>query len=94
MQVFYQAWGVAQQFLHADARVPGEAALPRPPDRQVGRYLEERREFPVVEVIEALGPLAQPELLSSIQREAALVGSEEIETETRVLEAPIPRVQK
>lgn len=63
MEVFYSGWQIIQQFIHADAQVPGEVFLPRPPDRQVCRHLEERREFPVLDVIEALGPLAQPELL-------------------------------
>jgi hypothetical protein len=39
MQVFYEGWGVARQFLYADARVPAEVNLPRPPERQVARYL-------------------------------------------------------
>ena len=92
MQTFYQGWVVVQQFLHADAKVPKEVFLPRPPDRQVARFLEERREYPVVEVIDALGPLAQPELLDSAQRVAALAGSEDIAMETAVIEAPMPRV--
>lgn len=94
MQVFYQGWNVAQQFLHADARLPSEVALPRPPERQAARWLEERREHPVLAVIDALGPLAQPELLTSAQREAATVGSEEIVAETGVLEVPMPHISR
>src|SRR5271157_3590287 len=63
MQVFYQGWEVVVQFLAADARLPREVSLPRPPSRQVARFLEERREYSVVEVIEALQPMAQPHLL-------------------------------
>jgi len=63
MEVFYRGWGIVQQFISADARVPREVELPLPSDRQVAKYLADRREFPVVEVIEALGPLSQPELL-------------------------------
>ncbi len=97
MQIFYEGWVVARQFLYADAKVPGEAFLPRPPERQVARYLEDRREFPVVEVIKALGPLAQPELLDSTQRDAAVVdapirGTKAAQGETAVLEAPMPRL--
>lgn len=94
MQTFYQAWGVAQQFLHSDAYMPAAVSLPRPPDRQVARYLEERREYPVVDVIAALGPLAQPELLQSAQRDAFLSGSEDVTMETAVLEAPMPRLRR
>lgn len=73
MEVFYNGWKVVQQFLAADADVPKEVALPRPPERQVARYLAERRDFPVGEVIEVLGPLAQPELLETSERKASLV---------------------
>jgi hypothetical protein len=57
MEVFYQGWAIVQQFLRADAQMPGEVYLPRAADRQVCRYLEERREYPVVQVLEALQPL-------------------------------------
>lgn len=65
MEVFYQGWQIVQQFIHADAQVPREVNLPRPADRQVCRFLEERRDFPVVDVLAALVPLAQPELLAT-----------------------------
>lgn len=65
MEVFYQGWQIVTQFLHADANVPKEVFLPRPADRQVCRYLHERRDFPVLDVIEALKPLAQPHLLQT-----------------------------
>ncbi len=65
MQIFYQGWQIVKQFLHAEAYVPKEANLSRPSDRQVCRFLEEKREFPVVDVLEALFPLAQPELFYS-----------------------------
>jgi len=63
VETFYKAWEVVAQFLNADAQVPKEVALSRPPARTVARYLADRREFEVVDVIEALGPLSQPELL-------------------------------
>src|SRR2546427_3009054 len=72
MQVFYQAWEVVVQFLAADAQLPREANLPRPPSRQVARYLEDRRVFSVVQVIEALEPLAQPELLRTEEAAATV----------------------
>ncbi len=65
MEIFYQGWGIVQQFIRADARCPKEVALPRPPERQVARYLEDRRDFPVVDVLDALIPLSQPELLET-----------------------------
>jgi hypothetical protein len=95
MQVFYQAWEVVVQFLNADARVPKEHFLPRPASRQVARYLEERREFSVTQVIEALGPLSQGNLLRTKESVAHLVETQEARTETTTsLLAPIPRPTK
>ena len=93
MEVFYAGWGVVQQFIAADARLPKEIALPRQPDRQVARYLADRREFAVLDVIEALGPLAQPGLLQTDQQDAALVSRREkpVEVETGAVVAPIAR---
>jgi hypothetical protein len=91
MEVFYQGWQVAQQFIFADAKIPKEVALPRAPERQVARYLADRREFPVVDVIEALGPLGQPELLHTTTRTADVVERRQAGSDTNTLEAPMPR---
>ena len=92
MQVFYQAWEVVVQFLFSDARLPREANLPRPPSRQVARFLEDRRDFSVVEVIEALEPLAQPYLLRTEESSAEVRETRKPETETTSsLLAPMPR---
>ncbi len=56
METFYQGWSVVKQFIEADAKVPKEVALPRAPERQVARYLEDRREIPEKDVNEALTP--------------------------------------
>lgn len=91
MQAFYQAWEVVVQFLDSDAKLPTEARLPRPPSRQVARYLEDRRDFPVVDVIEALNPLAQPHLLRTQEGQVNLVETRQASTETTsALLAPIP----
>lgn len=63
METFYNAWTTVQQFIAADAQLPREVALPRPAQRQVARMLQDRRNFPIVDVIEALNVLAQPHLL-------------------------------
>ncbi|HDR8937056.1 hypothetical protein LGM38_17740 [Burkholderia vietnamiensis] len=63
MELFYHAWAIVQTFISADAKVPREVALPAPSHRMVAQILADRREFPVVDVVEALAPLAQPELL-------------------------------
>jgi hypothetical protein len=92
MQAFYQAWEVVVQFLAADARLPKEAGLPRPPSRQVARYLEDRRDFPVKDVIAALDPLAQPHLLRTKEHGAAVIETRKVLTETTTaLLAPMPK---
>ncbi len=91
MQVFYQAWEVVVQFLAADAHLPKEASLPRPPSRQVATYLDDRREFPVTDVINALGPLSQPHLLRTEESSASLIETREKRTETTTaVLAPMP----
>ncbi len=94
MQVFYQGWGVIQQFVEADAQVPREVYLSRPAERQVARYLEERREFPVVDVIDALRPISQPELLRTQERDADLVSRRETKPDVEVgaVVAPMARM--
>lgn len=54
METFYKGWEIVRFFLAEDAKLPREAALPRPPARHVARLLDERREFPVVEVVDHL----------------------------------------
>lgn len=91
METSYQGWSVVQQFIAADAKVPKEVALPRAPERQVAHYLADRREFPVKDVIEALAPLSQPELLRTDVRDADIVDRREAESITGALEAPMAR---
>jgi len=54
MQTFYECWRIIQAFLEADATVPREVSLPNPAHREVARILAERREFTVLEVIDAI----------------------------------------
>ena len=93
MEVFYEGWSVMRQFIAADAVIPPEVSLPRQPVRQVARYLEERREFPVVDVIAALRPLAQPELSQTEEQPAMLISRRESnpDVETGAVVAPIAR---
>jgi hypothetical protein len=91
MEVFYRAWFIVKQVLSSDARMPREVALPQPADRQVARLLVERREFPVLEVIEALAPLAQPELLRSDLRRASTVDRRRAPSAVTTVVAPFPK---
>ena len=88
MEIFYQGWGIVQQFIRADARCPKEVALPRPPERQVARYLEDRRGFPVVDVLDALIPLSQPELLETLTHKASTLVSPEKPSRVEAMIAP------
>lgn len=94
MQIFYQAWEVVVQFLGADARVPKPVHLPRPPSRQAASFLEDRRQYPVIEVIDALRQLAQPELLRTVEREASVKETRRDTTSTTsAILAPVAKTQ-
>lgn len=90
MEVFYQGWQIVQQFIHADAKVPKEVSLPRPSDRQVCRFLEERRDYAVLDVIDALRPLAQPHLLSTEEDTLEVRLRKGSESNTSLIIAPVP----
>ncbi|MCL9849240.1 hypothetical protein RSP673_010495 [Ralstonia solanacearum P673] len=92
MELFYHAWGIVQQFLAADAKVPREVALPTPAHRMVAQILEDRRQFPVLDVVEALGPLAQPELLRTDERDRTRDLTRDAEPIVDTLIAPVSRV--
>lgn len=94
MEIFYKGWGIVQQFIAADAQVPKEVALPRPAERQVARYLSDRRKFRVLEVVEALMPLSQPELLETSTQEARLIPRREEEYKVGAVIAPMPKKSK
>lgn len=92
METFYLAWETVQQFLFADAKLPSEVNLPRPAQRAVARYLADRRAYKVLDVIEALTPLAQPELLRTEEDEVNVVALKTTEERTTTsLLAPEPR---
>ena len=73
MEIFYRGFGVVQQVLRADGQMPKEVALPNSADRQVARQLVERRDYPVLDVVDVLDPLAQPELLVTDEVDPELV---------------------
>lgn len=91
MEAFYVSWGIVKQFLDADANLPREVSLPIPFQRQVASELASRRDFNVVDVIDALRPLAQPHLLSNSQLNAKVdVISGDIIPSTII--SPIPTI--
>jgi hypothetical protein len=90
MQIFYEGWRIVQAFVVADAQVPREVSLPSPVHREICRILAERREFPVVDVIDALAAFAQPQLLET---ETEQVSLQDVagDAETSTLVAPMSR---
>jgi hypothetical protein len=88
MQVFYEGWQIVQAFLAADAKVPTEAALPRPPMRQVASMLADRREYPVTAVLDGLAALAQPELLKTQEETADVVVTRGSQIEVQTVIVP------
>jgi len=90
METFYQGWGIVQQFINADALMPKEVFLPRPAERQVAKYLLDRRAYPVLDVVEALKPLSQPELLETEEIQANYVSRGEEESKVGAIVAPRP----
>ncbi|NYG32506.1 hypothetical protein HZU83_06335 [Sphaerotilus montanus] len=62
MEVFYSSFFAVKQFLLADAKVPRPVALPNSADRFLAQQFEDRREFTVLEIIEYMYPLGQPDL--------------------------------
>ncbi|MFF5496300.1 MULTISPECIES: hypothetical protein [Streptomyces] len=92
VETFYMAWEVVVAFLAADAQLPKEAALPRPAARTVARYLADRREYPVLDVVEALAALSQPGLLETQSAAADLVrsGGTSADVVTSAVLAPNP----
>lgn len=95
MQLFYTAWGIVQQFIAADAQMPKEVNLPIPADRQAIRELVSRREYPIVEVVEALEPLSQRELTEQISRNIDVTIEKAGETNlNNTILAPVPTIAK
>lgn len=80
MELFYTSWGIVQQFIAADAQMPREVSLPVPADRQAVKELVARREFPIVDVVDALEPLAQPNLTEQVNQTVDLVTAKEGES--------------
>lgn len=91
MELFYRAWILIQAFLAADAQLPKEVDLPEGPRRLVARELAERRDFPVVDIMEALGSFAQPELLETTAQDAEIEVTRGDDVELEAVVAPVAR---
>jgi hypothetical protein len=65
VQIFYEGWKIVQALCAGDFQMPGAADIPNPLHREVARIYAERREFPIMDVIDAIRKFAQPELLTT-----------------------------
>lgn len=69
MEMFYKSFPLVRAFLLADAEIPKPVDLPDAEDRLITGQLRERREFPILEVIDALTGMAQPNLVERAEVE-------------------------
>lgn len=92
MELFFSAWGIVQQFIQADARMPADVSLPIPSHRQVCRELVSRRDFAVVEVVAALHAIAQPHLLTTDTTQAPQRALGEGEILVEGIISPVPKI--
>lgn len=65
MELFYKSFFLVKAFLQADAKVPPPVRLPDAEDRYITAELEARRDFPIVEVVDALRDMSQRDLLET-----------------------------
>lgn len=64
MQFFYSAWRIVYHFIKNDAKVPHERYLAGIEELQIAKYLEQKRDVPVLELVnDDLKRLAHPTLL-------------------------------
>lgn len=64
MELFHSAFFTLKQLLLADAKLPKPVNLPNSADRFVAQQFEDRRMFAVLDIIEAMYPLGQLDLVS------------------------------
>jgi hypothetical protein len=65
MEVFYEGWRIVQALCASDFNMPGEIDIPSAIHREVAKVYVERRNFSVLDVIEATAKFAQPHLLET-----------------------------
>lgn len=64
MQFFYSAWRIVSYFIKNDAKIPHERVLAGIEELRVAKYLEQKRDVPVLELVDDdLKRLAHPTLL-------------------------------
>ncbi len=64
-ELYYKSFFLVRAFLKADAEVPSHVNLPDAEDRFITEELQKRRQFPVLEVVEAIRAMSQESLLTT-----------------------------
>lgn len=64
VELFYKAFFLTRAFMLADARIPKPVHLPDSEDRFVTQELEARRDFPLIDVLDTLTSMGQPDLVT------------------------------
>jgi hypothetical protein len=65
MELFYKSFFLVRSFLRSDARIPSEVELPDAEDRYIAGELQQRRNFPLLAVLDAIRGMSQSSLLVS-----------------------------
>lgn len=95
MEIFYRGWLAIKYFLNSDSRLPKESLLPMGADRFVCKFLEDRRDYPVIDILEAMDVVKQPHLLTVEEREAKIETGDEIkDISIRQIVAPLSLYDK
>jgi hypothetical protein len=92
MQTFYEGLRIVQALCTTDFQAPTEALLPSPAHREVARMWVERRDLPVLDVVDAVGAFAQPHLLATEGETVTTVSLDEdaAQPETSTVISPFP----
>jgi hypothetical protein len=74
-EIFYRAWILVKTFLNSGAKMPAESHLALGADRFVCSYLVDRNKYSVLEVLDAMEVIKQPELIATEKKEAIIIAS-------------------
>lgn len=69
-EIFYRAWILVKLFLNSGAQMPSESKLALGADRFVCKFLVDRNQYPVLEVLDAMDVIKQPQLVVTEEKEA------------------------
>lgn len=94
MQKFYEGMRIIQALMDTDFKEPKPVDIPHPQHREVARVYWERRDFSVVDVLQATAKFAQPELLSTSEESPDIVKMSEDSSDTSMILAPMPMLSR